>query len=121
MGGALSVRPGIVAGMKRMDHMLEISQQSLTVRVQSGMRLRPLGEQLAAHGLMLGHDPWSISVATVGGAIGTHGLGYLGGRYGSIGAQVLGLEVVLVLVQDRFWGNVVSCVACDRPQYLSGS
>ena len=95
MGGALSVRPGIVVDMKRMDRMLEISQQSLTVRVQSGRRLRPLGEQLAAHGLMLGHDPWSISVATVGGAIGTHGLGYLGGRYGSIGAQVLGLEVVL--------------------------
>jgi len=95
MGGALSVRPGIVVDMKRMDRMLEINQQSLTVRVQSGMRLRPLGEQLAAHGLMLGHDPWSISIATVGGAIGTHGLGYLGGRYGSIGAQVLGLEVVL--------------------------
>jgi hypothetical protein len=27
----------------------------------------------------------------------------------------------LVLVQDRFWGNVVSYFACDIPQYLSGS
>jgi hypothetical protein len=27
----------------------------------------------------------------------------------------------LVLLQDRFWGNVVSCFACDRPPYLSGS
>ena len=95
MGGALSVRPGIVVDMKRMDRIREIDTQALTVRVQSGIRLRPLGEQLARHGLLLGHDPWSIAVATVGGAIGTNGLGYLGGRYGSMGAQVLGLEVVL--------------------------
>jgi alkyldihydroxyacetonephosphate synthase len=95
MGGALSVRPGIVVDMKRMDTILAVDQQALTVRVQSGMRLRPLGEQLAEHGLLLGHDPWSISIATVGGAIGTHGVGYLGGRYGSIGDQVLGMEVVL--------------------------
>jgi hypothetical protein len=27
----------------------------------------------------------------------------------------------LVLVQDRFWGNVVSYFACDIPQYLFGS
>lgn len=95
MGGALSVRPGLVVDMKRMNAILAIDQQAMTVRVQSGMRLRPLGEQLAEHGLLLGHDPWSISIATVGGAISTHGLGYLGGRYGSIGDQVLGLEVVL--------------------------
>src|SRR5262249_36427976 len=95
MAGALSVRPGIVVDMKRMDRVLEVDEQELTVRVQSGARLRPLGEKLAEHGLLLGHDPWSIAVATVGGAIGTNGLGYLGGRYGAMGAQVLGLEVVL--------------------------
>jgi hypothetical protein len=31
------------------------------------------------------------------------------------------VEELLVLVQDRFWGNVVSYFACDIPQYLSGS
>lgn len=29
-------------------------------------------------------------------------------------------SVDLVLLQDRFWGNVVSCSVCDIPQYLSG-
>jgi alkyldihydroxyacetonephosphate synthase len=95
MGGALSIRPGIVVDMKHMNHIVSIDRESMTVQVQSGIQLRPLGEQLAQHGLLLGHDPWSISIATVGGAIGTHGLGYLGGRYGSIGSQMLGLEVVL--------------------------
>lgn len=95
MGGALSIKPGVVVDMTHMDQILHTDTRALTVRVQSGIRLRPLGEHLAKHGLLLGHDPWSISIATVGGAIGTHGLGYLGGRYGAIGSQVLGLEVVL--------------------------
>ena len=95
MGGALSVRPGIIVDMRRLDQILATDQQALTVRVQSGLRLRPLGEHLHQHGLLLGHDPWSIGVATVGGAISTNGLGYLGGRYGSMGDQVLGLEAVL--------------------------
>lgn len=95
MGGALSVRPGIVVDVQRMNTVLEIDDQAFTARVQSGIRLRPLGERLAQHGLLLGHDPWSISIATVGGAISTNGLGYLGGRYGSMGEQVLGLEAVL--------------------------
>jgi FAD/FMN-containing dehydrogenase len=95
MGGALSVRSGVVVDMKRMNRVLEVDARAMTVCVQSGIRLRSLGERLAAHGLLLGHDPWSISIATVGGAIGTNGLGYLGGRYGSMGEQVIGLEVVL--------------------------
>jgi len=50
---------------------------------------------LAPHGLMLGHDPWTVGVATVGGALATNGLGYLGARAGSFGAQVRALEAVL--------------------------
>src|ERR1043166_9426547 len=83
MGGALSIQPSLVVDMKGMNRILEVDRQGMTVRVQSGMRLRALGEQLAEQGLLFGHDPWSISIATVGGVIGTHGLGYLGGRYGS--------------------------------------
>jgi alkyldihydroxyacetonephosphate synthase len=54
-----------------------------------------LEQALGAHGLTLGHDPWTLGIATVGGAMSTNGLGYRGGQYGSMGDQVLGLEVVL--------------------------
>jgi alkyldihydroxyacetonephosphate synthase len=57
--------------------------------------LGTLEEALRAEGLTLGHDPWTLGIATVGGAISTDSLGYRGGQYGSMGAQVLGLEVVL--------------------------
>src|SRR5262249_43121363 len=95
MGGARSVRPGIVLEMARMDRVLAVSAEDRTARVQAGVIIAKLNEALAPHGLFCGHDPWTVPIATVGGAIGTHGLGYLGGKYGSIGDQLLGLQVVL--------------------------
>jgi alkyldihydroxyacetonephosphate synthase len=46
-------------------------------------------------GFILGHDPWTVPVATLGGAISTNSVGYRAGIYGSMGEQVLGLEAVL--------------------------
>lgn len=95
MGGARSVRPSIVLDLRRMNRVVEIAREDRTARVQAGVVFADLNAALSPHGLVCGHDPWTVPIATVGGAISTHGLGYLGGRYGSIGDQVLGLEVVL--------------------------
>lgn len=95
MGGAVSLTPGIVVDLRRMDAVLEIDRESLTVRVQAGAVLEVLDAALRGSGLMLGHDPWTLPVATVGGAVSTNGLGYRGGKYGSMGSQVLGVEAVL--------------------------
>lgn len=95
MGGARSVTPGLVLDMRGMDHVLEISPEDRTATAQAGVVLGDLGAALAPHGLILGHDPWTVPIATIGGTISTNSLGYLGGKYGSIAEQVLGLEVVL--------------------------
>lgn len=95
MGGALSVRPGIVLDLRKMDKILEIDPESRSARIQSGVVLEALHRRLKEKGFILGHDPWTLPVATVGGAISTDSLGYRGGKYGSIGDQVLGLEAVL--------------------------
>ncbi|MDI3270358.1 MAG: FAD-binding protein, partial [Bacillota bacterium] len=50
---------------------------------------------LAPYGLMVAHDPWSQGIASVGGAISTDGVGYLAGRFGSMGQQVVAMEAVL--------------------------
>ncbi|HJQ85189.1 MAG TPA: FAD-binding oxidoreductase, partial [Candidatus Binatia bacterium] len=47
------------------------------------------------HGLLFAHDPWTVAVATIGGALGTSGLGYLGARAGGIAAQLRAVEAVL--------------------------
>jgi alkyldihydroxyacetonephosphate synthase len=95
MGGALSIRPGIVMDLRKMDKILEIDPDSRSARIQSGVVLETLHRRLKEKGFILGHDPWTLPVATVGGAISTNSLGYRGGKYGSIGDQVLGLEAVL--------------------------
>lgn len=95
MGGALSLRGGMVIDLKGMDKILSISQQDRSVSVEAGVVLKALEEELNKKGLILGHDPWTLSFATVGGAISTDGLGYRAAKYGSMGDQVLGLEVVL--------------------------
>ncbi len=95
MGGALSVRPGIVIDLRRMEQILDVDTQARSARVQAGTVLEKLEKRLSRTGFMLGHDPWTLPVATVGGAISTNSVGYRGGVYGSMGDQVLGLEAVL--------------------------
>lgn len=95
MGGAISLRPGIVLDLRRMDGVLEIDKEARAARAQAGVVLESLEKRLNEKALILGHDPWTLPVATVGGAISTNSLGYRGGKYGSMGDQVLGLEVVL--------------------------
>ena len=95
MGGAIPVHGGIILGLARLDRIVEIDVEGRRATVGAGVVLEDLEDALGARGLLLGHDPWSRPIATVGGAISTNGMGYLAGRYGSMGQQVLGLEAVL--------------------------
>lgn len=95
MGGALSIVPCVALDLRRMDRVIEIDPVSRSAQVQAGIVLEALEQTLDPAGLMLGHDPWTVPVATVGGAISTNSMGYRAGIYGSMGEQVLGLEAVL--------------------------
>lgn len=94
MGGALTTGAAIVLDMACVN-TIEVRADDRTVIAGAGAVLREVGRALAGHGLMLGHDPWTLPVATVGGTISTNSLGYRGARYGSMGDQVLGLEAVM--------------------------
>jgi FAD/FMN-containing dehydrogenase len=95
MGGALPLTRSIVIDTTRMDRVLDVSRDDQTMLVQSGAVLGEVNRHLEPHSLVLGHDPWTVNVATVGGTISTDSLGYLGAKYGSMGDQVFGLTVVL--------------------------
>lgn len=95
MGGAVSPRGAIIIDVQYLDRIRSISRDDRVAWVESGAVLKELDAALGEHGLMLGHDPWSTPIATVGGAISTDGVGYRAARYGSMGTQVLALEVVL--------------------------
>ena len=59
------------------------------------MILQNLYDALEPHGLMPGHDPYSVPIASVAGTISTNGVGYRAAAYGPMGDQVVALEVVL--------------------------
>jgi FAD/FMN-containing dehydrogenase len=94
MGGAVPLRPAVVVDLTRLRSVV-VHAEDLVVEAGAGAVLADVDAALRPHGLMLGHDPWSVGMATVGGAIGTDGMGYLAGRWGSVGEQVAAVEAVL--------------------------
>ena len=112
MGGTVPVRGGVIVDLSRMNRILEINARDLTATVEGGVVLGDLEEDLAEHGLMPGHDPYSVPIATVAGTISTNGVGYRAAAFGPMGNQVVALEVVL---PD---GRIVATNAV--PKYSSG-
>ena len=95
MGGVLPVKGGIVVDVKRLNQIFEISPQDMTATVGPGVVLQDLADALAEHNLMIGHDPYSVPIATVAGTISTNGVGYRASAFGPMGQQVVSLQVAL--------------------------
>ncbi len=94
-GAAAPIEDGIILSLNRMNAVLGLSNTDFTARFQSGVVLEDAASALHGANMLLGHDPWSRPIATVGGAISTNGVGYTAARHGSMGDQVLGVEAVL--------------------------
>ena len=73
MGAALPVRGGVLVDMKRLNRVIQVNATDRTVMVEASTVLEDLARELKPHGLMPGHYPWSVPIATVGGAISTNG------------------------------------------------
>ena len=95
MGGAVAVPGAVTLDLRGLRRIRKISPEDRTVEAEAGVLLADLDEALASYGLFFAHDPWSLHVTTVGGAVSTNGAGYRVGGYGRMADQVLGLEVVL--------------------------
>ena len=95
MGGVLPVRGGVVVDVKRLNRIVEISPRDMTATVGPGVVLKDLADAAAEHNLMIGHDPYSVPIATVAGTISTNGVGYRASAFGPMGQQVVSLQVVL--------------------------
>lgn len=112
MGGTVPVQGGIVLDMQRMNRVLAVDPVALTTELEAGAVLGDVESLLAEQGLMLGHDPYSVPIATVAGTISTNGVGYRASAHGPMGDQVVALEVVLPN------GQVIATRAV--PKYSSG-
>ena len=95
MGAVVPVHGGIALDLRRMNRILDIRREDRLARVEPCVYLADLDAAARSHGMMLGHDPWSVPIATVGGAISTDSVGYRASKYGSMGQQVRSMMVVL--------------------------
>jgi len=95
MGAAIAAKEGIMVDTSRMNRIEEISGGDMMLRAEAGVVLEEAYDRLDREHLLFAHDPWTRPIATIGGAISTNSLGYLGAKYGSIGTQLLGIEAIL--------------------------
>jgi glycolate oxidase len=94
-GGSLPMRGGIVLCLNRMNRIIDIDTDNLTVEVEPGVINLHLQQALAPHGLFYPPDPASMKVCTLGGNVAENAGGPRCLKYGVTRNYVLGLEVVL--------------------------
>lgn len=94
-GGAAPVYGGILLDTKRMNHILEIDEKSLTVTAEAGINGQQLEWALNEKGLTLPHYAASAHCATLGGYLAPRGSGTISTKYGKAEELVLSMQIVL--------------------------
>lgn len=95
VGACITKAGGIVLNFSKMKKILEINQENLTARVEAGVVVGDLQEEVQKLGLFYPPDPSNLKVSTIGGSIALSSGGPRTFKYGSTKDYVIDLTVVL--------------------------
>lgn len=95
VGACIVKKGGIVLNFSKMNKIIEINAENLTARVQPGVVIGKLQEEVSKIGLFYPPDPSNLAVSTIGGSIALSSGGPRTFKYGSTKDYVIDLKVVL--------------------------
>lgn len=93
VGSGVAIHGGIMMNLSKMNKILELDKNNLTLTVQPGVLLMDIIGFLDGSGLFYSPEPGEKS-ATIGGNISTNAGGMRAMKYGVTRDNVLGLEIV---------------------------
>lgn len=94
VGGSVCVRGGIMLNLSKMNRILDLDEENLTITVEPGVLLMEITKYVEAKDLFYPPDPGEKS-ASIGGNINTNAGGMRAVKYGVTRDYVRGLTVVL--------------------------
>jgi FAD/FMN-containing dehydrogenase len=123
VGGGVPRGGEVLLSLSRLTALEPVDAVSGQVTVEAGVTLERLQQHARAAGLDFGVDLAARSAATVGGLVATNAGGIRVLRYGSMRAQVAGVEAVLAdgTVISRLTGLAKDNTGYDLPQLFAGS
>jgi glycolate oxidase len=122
-GGALPVHGGILLSLERLNRILEIDEDNLTVTVQPAVITKVLQDSVEEKGLFYPPDPASLESCSIGGNVAENAGGPRAFKYGVTRHYLCGLEVVWPSGEiSRLGGKTIKNVTgYDLMQLICGS
>ena len=95
-GGCIPAKGGILLDFTKMNDILNVNLESMTVKVEPGVVITKLNEHLVKNDVFFPVDIGSSDMATIGGTIANNGGGLRAVKYGVTRNYVEDLEILLI-------------------------